>query len=287
MTTDPTWFQIVALSVVEGITEFLPVSSTGHMVITNKVLGIPQSAELEAFLVIVQAGAILAVVSVYWKRFWGWLRAWLDIFSKSPRPESRASRLESLYVALAVVPFGVVGFLLKDVIDGALDSVRVVAAALIMGGILILVTERFMARRKAPDVQDEGENVTGKFGWKEALIIGSGQCLALWPGFSRSAATIIVSRMRGFTQQEAAEISFIVGLPTLLGAASFKAIEDFGVLTAHTQWLAFLGVGIVVSWATAYAFVKWFIGYLRRHSLNGFAYYRLVVGALILAFFSA
>lgn len=276
----PSWLEILILSVVEGITEFLPVSSTGHMIITSRILGLTESPELQAFLVIVQAGAILAVVTAFWSRFMEWLQGWWSLLKQRTWADGHQEpRLESLRIALSVVPFAIVGFFLKDFID-TLFSVPVVASALIVGGVLMLAAGPLLDRWKPNANRDSSQ-----LGWQDAIVIGIGQCLALWPGFSRSAATIITSRFCGFSQGSAAELSFLIGLPTLLGAAGYKATNDLPLLLAAPEWLAFLGVGIVVSWIVAYGFVKWFLAYLRKHSLNAFAWYRIVVGIGIFVFF--
>ncbi len=275
----PTWLDIIILSIVEGITEFLPISSTGHMIITNKILGLAETEQLDAFLVIVQIGAILAVVSVFWKIFLGWIRAWLALAPKSPiqKEELHASaRKQSLFAASAVIPFALMGFAFHKQIK-ALFDVRIVASALITGAIVILVSEYLIGKRRSP------QKTTDSLSLKDALLVGCGQCLALWPGFSRSAATIISGRLRGFSQGAAAEISFIIGLPTLAGAASYEMFEKAKLLNA--EWFQYLAVGIVVAWVVAFIFVKGFILFLQKYSMAVFAYYRLVVGGLLLIFF--
>jgi undecaprenyl-diphosphatase len=275
----PTWLDIVILSIVEGITEFLPISSTGHMIIAEKLLNIPKSEELDAFLVIVQGGAILAVVTVFWKLFWGWFMAWVALLPNSPVAPSDAhkpARNQSLFVVSAVIPFGVLGFLLHEQIS-ALFDVKVVAAALITGAILILFSEYVLAKHISHEKKTESLTLF------DALLLGCGQCLALWPGFSRSAATIIAGRARGYSQGAAAELSFIIGLPTLAGAASYEMIKKASLL--NSEWFLFLGAGIIIAWVVAYIFVKGFILFLQKYSMAVFAYYRLIVGGLLLFFF--
>jgi undecaprenyl-diphosphatase len=276
----PTWFDIIVLSIVEGITEFLPISSTGHMIITQRLLHIESTEQLEAFLVIVQGGAILAVITVFWATFLRWLKAWVNLLPLkthfgNPGDLSR-DRYQSLFVASAVIPFGILGFLLHKQIKSLFD-LHVVAWALITGGLAILFSNWLFARQKPHEKQ------TKELTLKDALILGLGQCLALWPGFSRSAATIITGRLRGYSQGSAAELSFLIGLPTLFGAASYEMIKEAKVLDA--TWLGFLGGGILIAWIVAYIFVKAFIFFLQRYSMNVFAYYRLLVGAALLWFF--
>lgn len=286
------WLEIVVLSVVEGITEFLPVSSTGHMILARELMGLPESEALDAFLVIVQAGAILAVLSVFWPLFLKWLKAWLQFFARDSNPagalleaenaatkvvaaEGVALRAQSIAVALSVLPFALLGFVLKDWVK-SLFSHGVVAWALITGGVFILVAERLLAREHA-------EKPSAEFSFRDAAIVGLGQCLALWPGFSRAAATLLFARFAGFSRPAAAEISFLVGLPTLLGVAGYEALKSWRYLDA--QWYGYLAVGIVIAWVVAYVCVKTFVAFLKRFPLSVFAWYRIAVGVGILWWF--
>jgi undecaprenyl-diphosphatase len=282
------WFEIIVLSVVEGVTEFLPVSSTGHMILARSLMGLPESPALDAFLVVVQAGGILAVVSVFWPLFLKWIKAWAQFFFKGAigvpfvgslegqRPltavvaaEGTALRAQSLAVALSVLPFALLGFFFKDFIKSLFNH-GVVAWALIVGGIFILVAERVLAGK-------ENERPASEFSIRDALIVGLGQCLALWPGFSRAAATLLFARFSGFSRAASAEISFLVGLPTLLGVAGYEALKEWKHLDA--TWHGYLAVGILVAWAVAYVCVKTFVAFLRRYPLSVFAWYRIAVGA--------
>ena len=275
------WLDILILSVVEGVTEFLPVSSTGHMIIVSNLLKLPESKQLDAFLVIVQAGAILAVITACWPTLLRWVRGWLALLGASEgegSAEHIAERRQSLFVAMAVIPFAVVGFALRNVVK-SLFSPNVVASALIVGAVLILVSEFVQRRRKTP------ERTSATMGFADALAIGLGQCCALWPGFSRSAATIMAGQARGFSRSTAAELSFLVGLPTLLGTAGYEALKSWHDLTS--DWLQYLAVGILVSWIVAYICVKSFIAFLKRFPLSVFAYYRIVIGVIILWYFNS
>ena len=276
----PTWFDIIVLSIVEGITEFLPVSSTGHMIITQRLLNMTSTEQLDAFLVIVQGGAILAVITAFWGTFLRWAKAWASLLSFGPRAslpgDASHDRLQSAFVVSAVIPFGVLGFLLHKQIKSLFD-IHVVAWALITGGIAIIASDYIFARR---NLRARG---TKDLSFADAVVLGFGQCLAFWPGFSRSAATIITGRLRGFSQESAAELSFLIGLPTLFGAASYEMIKEAKVLDA--AWLSFLGGGIIIAWIVAYIFVKGFILFLQKYSMKVFAYYRLLVGAALLWFF--
>lgn len=269
----PTWFDIFILSVVEGITEFLPVSSTGHMIIVRDLLMLPESEALSAFLVVVQAGAILAVLSVFAKLFLNWFYAWIGAVKVTA--ERDAFRRQSISVAASVLPFAIVGFIFKTQIK-ALFSPIVVAYALLVGGVLIIVTERFLKNVEA-------KKTINDLTIKDGLLIGLGQCLALWPGFSRSAATIISARALGYARPDAAEVSFVIGMPALLGTALYETLKEWQHLSGI--WLAYLAVGIVVSWAVAYVCVKGFVGFLQKFSLSTFAYYRILLALLLLWYF--
>jgi undecaprenyl-diphosphatase len=275
------WSDIIVLSIVEGITEFIPVSSTGHMIIAKSILGLEKSPELDAFMVIVQAGAILSVLSLFWPTFLKWIRAWGSLLSKKGLDENalaanKLSRRESLAVAVSPIPFAVLGYLNKDFVK-SLFSTEVVAYALIAGGILILVSEALLRFAK------KEERETSTMTIKDALLIGVGQCFALWPGFSRSAATLIMGRMLGFSRSSAAEMSFLIGLPTLLGTASYEAIKEYQHLQG--QWLQYLLVGTLIAWIVGYICVKSFVAFLKRYSISGFAWYRIIVGILLLVLF--
>jgi undecaprenyl-diphosphatase len=271
----------IVLSVVEGITEFLPVSSTGHMILFQRLLGVEESEAVDAFLVIVQSGAILAVVTVFWPTFMRWLRAWVSLIGLS-RSDGRArvigDRVQSIYFALSVIPFAVVGYFNKDFIKSLFD-VRVVAYALLFGGLFILVDEWFLAPRRSGK-----ERSLESFSLVDSLVIGLGQCLALWPGFSRSAATIIFGRWRGFSRTSSAEVSFLIGLPTLCGVAVYEARSSWELISEEMRLQLLVGIG--VSWITAFICVKSFLIFLRRFPLSIFAYYRIIVAALLLYFWN-
>lgn len=266
------------LSIVEGITEFLPVSSTGHMILARHFLGLEKTESMDAFLVIVQAGAILAVVTVFWPTLLGWFRAWLALFLENPMEQGLTDCRTVAVDLLCIVcrSFCGFGYAYKDLIK-SLFEVRVVAYALLTGGVLILFDEWFLSRRRAGR-----ERALESMGFLDAIIVGLGQCCALWPGFSRSASTIIVSRWRGFSRTASAEISFLVGLPTLCGTALYEAKSSWHLIDSTMKLQ--LGVGILVAWVTAYICVKWFLAFLKRFPLTLFAYYRIIVAALLLYF---
>lgn len=274
----------VVLSVVEGVTEFLPVSSTGHMILFQKLLGVEETEAVDAFLVIVQSGAILAVLTVFWPTFLRWTRAWLRLLpfvrarGEGEGATSVSDRVQSVYFALSVVPFALVGYFNKDFIKSLFD-VRVVAYALLFGGFFILLDEWFLSRRRSGK-----ERSIESFSIVDSLVIGLGQCLALWPGFSRSAATIIFGRWRGFSRTASAEVSFLIGLPTLCGVALYEAKSSWHLISEDLRFQ--LAIGIGVAWVTAFVCVKSFLIFLKRFPLSLFAYYRILVAGLLLYFWN-
>jgi undecaprenyl-diphosphatase len=262
-------FQAIILGIVEGLTEFLPVSSTGHLTIVAKMLGLSiDDPSVTGFTAVIQVGAILAVVIYFWKDIVTLVRAWArGLFA----PENRADpdyRLAWL-VLIGSLPIVVVGFLARDLISGPLRSLWVVAFALIIWGFVMLVAE-------AVAKQDRGER---DLNLADALIIGFAQCLALIPGVSRSGATISVGLMRGLDRVTATRLAFLLGIPALLGAGVYElpvALKDGGV-----GWLPTL-VGTVVSFVVAYATVAWLLKYVAGHTIRVFVWYRWALAAAII-----
>jgi undecaprenyl-diphosphatase len=254
------------LGIVEGLTEYLPVSSTGHLILAGKVLG-AEGAGLESFDVVIQLGAVLAVVVEYRRLLGERVRG---LFSG--QAESKA-----LLVALALgfLPAAVFGFLFRKAIKAHLFGPVPVAAALIVGGVLMIVIERVRARRNVTGL-DGLEHVTPK----RALLIGLGQCVSLWPGSSRSMCTIVAGQLTGLSTATAAEFSFLLALPTL-GAATlyegFKARQELASGIGTTSLL----IGLVVSFLVAWAVIAGFIRYLQRRGLEPFGYYRIALGAVV------
>ena len=259
------WLDAVVLGLVEGLTEFLPVSSTGHLIVAQRALGLPAGAAENAFAVGIQMGAITAILVLYWRRLWDALRTIL-------RPvEGRRNLL--LQIAVAAFPAALLGLLCDDWIDRHLFSTRVVAATLLIGGVLLLWLERWLAGREP--------NLAGlpAMSYRAALAIGLWQCLALVPGTSRAGATIGGALLLGLSRTAAAEFSFLVGLPILYGASVYKLVAARDALTAE-MWQP-LAIGTVVSFVAALAVVQPFVTFVRRHSFAPFAWYRIVAGAVL------
>jgi len=258
------WISLV-LGIIEGLTEFLPISSTGHLIIASELLGSSgrPEATFEVFIIFIQLGAILSVVWEYRARF---TRMAIDL-PRSPRERGFVLRL-----LVAFVPSGIVGFLLHDIVIQWLFSVRTVALALIAGAVMMLLVERLSLEVRTR----ETEHVT----WTQAAAIGFAQCLALWPGFSRSAATILGGLGAGLDRRTATEFSFFLAVPTMFAATFYKLYKDHQWLEPRDAgWLAF---SFVISFFVAWVSIRWLLRYVSTHSFGIFAWYRLGIGVILL-----
>ncbi len=266
--------QTIIIAIVEGLTEFLPVSSTGHMIIAQKILGVAEGDPfVHAFTFIIQFGAILSVVCLYWKHF----------FQMRTREElSERLKFYGLLV-VGVIPAVVVGLLAKKsgVLDWLLDSVHVVAIMLVAGGIFMLFCDKLFNKGDKLLAKSGEEN---KVTPRRAFFIGCFQCLAVIPGVSRSMATIVGGMQQCLTRKRAAEYSFFLAVPTMAGATLLDLIEMLGEDTAWAtaQNVELLIVGCVVAFVVAMLAMKWFVGFLTKYGFKAFGWYRIVVGAVIL-----
>ena len=250
--------QSIIIGIVEGLTEFIPVSSTGHMIITEKILNITEDDFSKAFTVAIQLGAILAVVVLYWKKFFNF-KNW-KFYAK---------------IAVGVIPALLLGFLLSDKIDALLESSTTVAISLLVGGIILLFIDNLF---KNPTV-DKEEDVS----FLKAIMIGVWQCIAMIPGVSRSAASIIGGMQQKLTRNAAAEFSFFLAVPTMLAATGYKLLKyykDYGGFTSNE--IKQLAIGNVVAFIVALLAIKFFIGFLKKHGFKIWGYYRIVVGIVLL-----
>jgi len=276
------WIETIIIAVVEGLTEFLPVSSTGHMIITQNLLGLtPESmseadkAFVHAFTFIIQFGAILSVVCLYWKRFFQ--------FDNTPAPAG-SNLLQQLkhrfyfywLLVVGVLPAVVIGLLAKKsgLLDWLLDSVEVVAVMLVAGGVFMLFCDKLFNKG------DEANKVNEK----RAFNIGLYQCISVIPGVSRSMATIVGGMTQGLTRKRAAEFSFFLAVPTMAGATLLDLLD---LMKEETAWatdhnIAMLVLGCVVAFFVALFAMKWFVGFLTKYGFKAFGYYRIVVGAIII-----
>ncbi len=262
-----TLFQAILLAIIEGITEFLPISSTGHMVIASSAMGIASDDFTKLFTVAIQFGAILSVVVLYWKNFLPKQGGWAELFIFYRR------------LILAFIPAAIVGLLLKKHIDMLLENVVVVAIALLVGGIIFLFLDRWF---KAAEERGENELKSDR----KALLIGCFQVIAMIPGVSRSAATIIGGLTQRLNKRAAAEFSFFLAVPTMF-AATVKDLFDYyqdgsGLANGEIQLLI---VGNIVAFVVAMLAIKSFIAYLTRYGFKVFGYYRILVGIIILLFY--
>jgi undecaprenyl-diphosphatase len=249
------YFDAIILAIVEGLTEFLPVSSTGHMIITSSLLGIESDPFTKTFTVAIQLGAIVSVLVLYWKRFFQSFNFYFKLL-------------------VAFIPAMVFGLLFSDQIDSLLENVIVVAISLIAGGILFLFIDKFFNQNEAAT-----ETVT----YRKAFIIGMFQVIAMIPGVSRSAATIIGGLSQKLNKKTAAEFSFFLAVPTMLAATSYKLLKFY--LDGNTfgqEQITTLMIGNVVAFVVALLAIKSFITYLTKHGFKIFGYYRIAVGTMIL-----
>ncbi len=251
-----TLFQTIVIAVVEGITEFLPISSTGHMIITEKLLGMNIDEFTKAFTVNIQFGAILSVVVLYWKRF---LQSW--------------TFYQKLFVAF--LPAAVIGLLAGNFIDSLLENVLVVAITMFLGGILLLFVDKWFSK-ESPD-----QEVT----YPKALKIGFWQCIAMIPGVSRSAASIIGGMQQKLTRTNAAEFSFFLAVPTMAAASGYKLLKlvsgPTGVKLLSDNLIT-LVIGNVIAFIVALIAIKTFITFLQKHGFKVFGWYRIVVGLILI-----
>jgi len=246
--------QTIIIAIVEGITEFLPISSTGHMIIAQQLLGVQDDPFVKAFIVNIQFGAILSVVVLYWKRFFQSLDFYFKLF-------------------VAFIPAAILGFLLNDYIDMMLESVITVAVSLLLGGIVLLFIDRIF-----------NNTLEKKVTYKNSLVIGFFQCISMIPGVSRSAATIIGGMSQGLTRKQAAEFSFFLAVPTMFGASVlklYKGYKEFPEIFSSENMKLFL-VGNIVAFIVAMFAIKFFIAFLTKNGFKMFGWYRIVLGAILI-----
>lgn len=250
------FLEAIILAIIEGLTEFLPVSSTGHMIIASTFMGIASDNFVKLFTIAIQFGAILSVVIVYFKKFF---QSW------------------SFYMKLfvAFVPTGIIGLLLKSHIDALLENVWVVAISLLLGGIILLFVDKMFAKNEEEGLEEVD--------YKTGFIIGTIQSIAMIPGVSRSAATIIGGLTQKLTRKAAAEFSFFLAVPTMF-AATAKSIWDEKelLLNSSNNEMLLLVIGNIVAFIVAYIAIRSFISYLSKNGFKIFGYYRIVLGSILI-----
>lgn len=250
--------QSIIIAIVEGLTEFLPISSTGHMIITEKLIHLEASDFSKVFTVAIQLGAILAVVVLYWKKFFDF-RRW-TFYMK---------------LAIAVIPALALGFLFSKKIDALLESSLTVAISMLVGGIVLLFVDSFF---KNPSIDSEE-----KISYPKAFLIGIWQCIAMIPGVSRSAASIIGGMQQKLTRNEAAEFSFFQAVPTMLAATAYKVYKYYSAAGGFSSnEIKQLAIGNAVAFIVALLAIRFFIGFLKKHGFRIWGYYRIVLGIILL-----
>lgn len=266
-----TIFQTIIIAIVEGLTEFLPVSSTGHMIIAQNILGVESTNFVKAFTFIIQFGAILSVICLYWKRF----------FRLQPVPSGITGRKAFLIkydfywkLLIAFIPAAVLGLLFSDAIDAMLEKVEVVAVTLVAGGVFMLFCDKIFNKG----------NETTPFTEKRAFWIGMFQCISMIPGVSRSMATIVGGMAQKLTRKQAAEFSFFLAVPTMLGATVYKVYKLIkeGGMEIITDNLTTLVVGNVVAFIVALLAIKFFIEFVTKYGFKAFGWYRIIIGSIII-----
>ena len=264
--------QTLLLAIVEGLTEFLPISSTAHMIFISSIFGINEDEFVKMFLVSIQFGAILSVVALYWKKFFDF---------KSPK--------FYIKLTLAVIPALVLGKLFDDKIEAILEKPLPIAITLVVGGIVLLFIDRLFKNTKI----DQEENITNR----KAITIGFWQCLAMMPGTSRSAASIIGGMQQGLTRKMAAEFSFFLAVPTMLAVTcysvflkdwNYKGVEQKGyeMIASSSENITSFAIGNIVAFIVAALAIKFFISFIEKYGFKIWGWYRVIVGLLLIAYFS-
>ena len=255
------------MGIVEGLTEFLPISSTGHLILAGALLGFDDD-KAKVFDIAIQTGAILAVILVYWQKIRDTVVA---------LPTQKQAQLFALNVLIAFVPAVLLGLLFGKAIKAHLFTPVVVASTFIIGGFIILWAEKRQANAvTAPRIQDVDD-----MDWKDALKVGLVQCLAMVPGTSRSGATIIGGMLLGLSRKAATDFSFYLAIPTLIGAGAYSLYKERALLSMAD--LPMFGVGLLFSFISAWLCVRWLLRFISTHNFNGFAWYRIVFGIVVLA----
>jgi undecaprenyl-diphosphatase len=246
-----TFLHALILGIVEGITEFLPVSSTAHLILAVHGLRIPDTEFVKSFEIIIQLGAILSVVVLYWSKFWNW-----DVLKK---------------LVVAVIPTGVIGLTVYKAVKGyLLGNLTVVLLALLIGGIALIVFERF---QQSSEAEVDFSQIT----YRKAFLIGLFQSIAVIPGVSRSAATIVGGSLIGISKRTIVEFSFMLAVPTMVAASGLELVKSRSALAGNWSMLA---VGFVVSFITAIIAIKSFLGYIKKHDFSAFGWYRIVLAVV-------
>lgn len=246
------FIEVLILSFIEGLTEFIPVSSTGHLILVGRVLEITQGDFQKAFDVIIQFGAILAVLVLYRDRF---LRASLDFYKK---------------LFIAFLPTAIIGFLIKGFVDQWMESITIVAWALIIGGLVMIAVDYFMK-----------ESHQTELSYPKSFMVGIIQCVSMIPGVSRSGATIVGGQLLGLSRKSAAEFSFFLAVPTMMAATAYKLWKVRSII--HTEQSLYLLAGVLLSFVFALLAIRFFIAIVQKYGFFWFGVYRIILGAIVLS----
>jgi undecaprenyl-diphosphatase len=263
-------FAAIILGFVQGLTEFLPVSSTGHLILVSTWLGLGENEAEKAFNVVVQGGTVLAVI-------WNYRKLLIEKTSPLIKREPGALRFW-LMLFVAFLPAAIVGLFLHQKIKDHLFGVQPVLWALLVGGVVMIVVERIYKKKQTDTVHD-----WSKFGFKRALGVGLVQCFALWPGTSRSMSTILGGRLMGLSGVQAAEFSFLLAIPTLSAATIFDLYKSWDVFAASNMWLM-LAAGFLTAYIVALFVIRGFLAFLKKYGLEPFGWYRIVVAIALFYF---
>ena len=267
------WWQAVVLGIVEGVTEYLPVSSTGHLILAQRAMGIPKSEAADAYAVCIQAGAIVAVLGLYWQRVREMLIGLAGKIGMGAGSEAGFRLWVNIVVAF--LPAAVIGLIFDDMIEAKLFGLWPIVTAWMVGGLAIL----WVVFRRRQTSSDGGFDLS-QLTWRMAIAIGFIQCLAMWPGTSRSLVTIVGGVLMGLTLASAVEFSFLLGVVTLLAATVYKAKDAGPIMLESYGWLPML-VGSIAAWLSAVVAVKWMVEYLKRHGMAVFGHYRVVLALIV------
>ncbi len=270
-----TWLEAIILGIVEGVTEYLPVSSTGHLILTQRALSIPESEASNAYAVCIQGGAILAVLGLYWKHVKEIIAGWLGKVGIGP---GHAGGFQmGVNIVAAFIPAAVLGLLFDEAIEEKLFGLWPIVFAWFVGGIAILAVASYRKRRRS---EGKAGIPLEELTWKLALIIGLIQCLAMWPGTSRSLVTIVGGVLVGLSLSAAVEFSFLLGVVTLCAATVYKAFDHGPKMVEAYGWTPMI-IGSLAAWISAVIAVKWMVSYLQKHSMAIFGYYRIILAIVV------
>jgi undecaprenyl-diphosphatase len=264
------YYVAIIIGIVEGLTEFLPVSSTGHMILTQELLNIShEDSLLNTFDIVIQLGAILAVVLVYWNRI-------LSLFGiRAGIQKAKPDQMNLIHILIGIIPAMALAFFFEDLIDSYLFSPYTVLVGLVLGGIFLIIAEN---KKHAKPVIDDLDHLS----YRQALYIGLWQIISLWPGFSRSGSTIAAGMLAGASRKVAADFTFIMAIPIMFAASGYKLLTTWDQFTAETA--SFFAIGFFVSFVVALLAVVTFIKLVGKLKLTYFAYYRFALAAIFLIY---